>query len=84
MFISWPYGVRTASQKGGGCGGLGDLEVTLPCLQTSVRSQRTLEVFLSVCISREKARQTSMPTESKVKVVFRKWHPYAEEQHFPV
>lgn len=37
----------------------------------------------SVYIS-EKARQTSMPTESKVKVVFRKWHPYAEEQHFPV
>lgn len=78
----WPYGVSTASEKG--CGGLGDFEVTLPCSQTSVWSRRTLEVFPSLCVSREKARQASMPTESKVKVVFGKWHSCAEKQHFPV
>lgn len=41
MFISWPYGVSTASQKGGGYGGLGDFEVTALLTDISAVSKNT-------------------------------------------
>lgn len=84
----WSCAASTASQQGGGCDGPGDFEVTLPWSQMSVQSRRrtknTRGVPHSLPVGREKARQASVLMESEVQVVFRRGHPQAEEQRYPV